>query len=332
MAVSAQLTTVLLPGGAPMRRYEASDGTLGLVSDHSYLAFLIEALIAQSAVSIAVHPLSNFYSDLDDLPVSLRSRIRKVDTRSEAYEKSYAVCSPIIDEMGIVVHGMGTAFQAPKGVDHELLPAFVLLLMGLQKFLIGVEHRCQVPIDATRMIAALRLLRDNLKGSDGRANLASIEGIFAAYEPLTTPGLHMRSGVDIDRVRAFSAFVTDETYRQMSRASGMLGVPARATLAVLQMRRCAAELLNRPNIADMYEAGAQAVGVATKGIPPKKPLVERLLRPDAEYLPPLLDLSDVTAGARADWATAAPPARIPMSIARAFGARGRVTIGQIKDE
>lgn len=56
-----------------MRSYERSDGTLGAVKDHSYLEFLIEALIAQSAVALAVYPSSSFYDDLNHLPTSLRS-------------------------------------------------------------------------------------------------------------------------------------------------------------------------------------------------------------------------------------------------------------------
>ena len=43
-----------------MRSYERSDGTLGAVKDHPYLEFLIEALIAQSAVALAVYPSSSF--------------------------------------------------------------------------------------------------------------------------------------------------------------------------------------------------------------------------------------------------------------------------------
>ena len=135
-----------------------------------------------------------------------------------------------------------------------------------------------------------------------------------------------RSGIEMDRVRAFSAFVTGETYREMAHEASLLGVPAKATLAVLSMRRKVAELLSRPKIADMYEAGTQAVGVATKVSPPKKPLVERLLTPDAEYLPPLVDLADAAARARTDWANAAPPARVPQSIASTFYAGGQVTI------
>jgi hypothetical protein len=59
-----------------------------------------------------------------------------------------------------------------------------------------------------------------------------------------------RSGIEIDRVRAFSAFVTGETYREMAHEASLLGVPAKATLAVLSMRRKVAELLSRPKIAD----------------------------------------------------------------------------------
>ena len=309
-----------------MRPYERSDGTLGAVKDHSYLEFLIEALIAQSAVALAVHPSSSFYDDFDHLPASLRSRIRKVDKHSEAYEKACYVLSPIIAELGVIIHGQGSVFEVPEGVDTKLASALVNVLLGLRKFLIGVDHRCQVPMDATEMIAALRLLRNNLTRSDARANLASIEGIFATYEPLTTPGLHMRRGIEVDRVRAFSAFVTDETYREMAHEAGLLGVPAKATLAILSMRRKVAELLSRPNIGDIYEAGAQVVGAATKVSAPKKPLVERLLTPDAEYLPPLIDLSDAAAHAHTEWTNAAPPARVPRSIASTFYAGAQVTI------
>lgn len=139
MIESASLATVLLPEGAPMRSYERADGTLGAVKDHSYLEFLIEALIAQSAVALAVYPSSSFYDDLDHLPASLRSCIRKVDKYSEAYEKACAVLSPIIAELGIVIRGEGGVFEIPEGVDTELAHALVYVLLGLRKFLIGLS-------------------------------------------------------------------------------------------------------------------------------------------------------------------------------------------------
>jgi hypothetical protein len=93
-----------------------------------------------------------------------------------------------------------------------------------------------------------RIRRDRSHGVDDLQAMATQrEAIFATYEPLKTPGLRTRSGIEIDHVRAFSAFVTDETYREMAHEAGLLGVPAKATLAVLSIRRKAgAETIASP--------------------------------------------------------------------------------------
>lgn len=54
------------------------------------------------------------------------------------------------------------------------------------------------------MLSAIDVLRTSVTTSDARGNLAVIEGILNAYEPLATPSLHVRDGIEIDRIRAFS--------------------------------------------------------------------------------------------------------------------------------
>ncbi len=112
-----QLTTVLLPEGAPMRPFETEDGRRGMVRDLSYLEFVVEALIAQSAVRLAVCPASSFYDDFSFLPHALRSRIVKVDTNSEAYEKAFAVLLPVITELGIKIFDAELLMQAETAAE-----------------------------------------------------------------------------------------------------------------------------------------------------------------------------------------------------------------------
>jgi|GEM_PF-3622825 len=320
------LATVLLPGDAPMRPYRTADGKQGGVVDLSYLEFVVEALIAQSATNLAVSPESRYYEDHQFLPESLRTRICKVDKDAEAYEKAYAVLLPAIKETGITVHGQGNAFQVPDGTDMLLATAVSQLLIDLRMLLVGIAHRCQLPLDKQSMLSGLKLLQKGLSKPDSRANLAFIEGLLALYEPADIPGLHGRVGVESDHVRAFSQFVTDETYRAMSREAGLLGVPARATVALLSMRRKLAELLTHPKVADLYEAGTTSVEIATKMPTPKSPLLARLLNPDAGYLPPLVDLSAATARAQSDWVSVGPPLRVPRDLEHLLGSGDKLIV------
>jgi hypothetical protein len=246
-----ELTTVLLPESVPMRPFETEDGRRGMVRDLSYLEFAVEALIAQSAVRLAVCPASSFYDDFSFLPHALRSRIVKVDTNSEAYEKAFAVLLPVITEHGIKISGEASVFESTSEMDSRITNALCRALIDLRRLLVGITHRCQVPLDPAAMLSAIDVLRASVTTPDARGNLAAIEGILNAYEPLATPSLHVRHGIEIDRVRAFSRFASDETYRAMSHEAGLLGIPAKATLAVLGMRRKCAELLARPKVADL---------------------------------------------------------------------------------
>jgi hypothetical protein len=311
-----ELTTVLLPESVPMRPFETEDGRRGMVRDLSYLEFVVEALIAQSAVRLAVCPASSFYDDFSFLPHALRSRIVKVDTNSEAYEKAFAVLLPVITEHGIKISGEASVFESTSEMDSRITNALCRALIDLRRLLVGITHRCQVPLDPAAMLSAIDVLRASVTTPDARGNLAAIEGILNAYEPLATPSLHVRHGIEIDRVRAFSRFASDETYRAMSYEAGLLGIPAKATLAVLGMRRKCAELLARPKVADLFEAGTQSLAVVTKDVALKPSLLGRLLSPDSDYLPPLVNLAPASTRAHTEWQAASPPLRIPKGLQR----------------
>ncbi len=97
----------------------------------------------------------------------------------------------------------------------------------------------------------------------------------------------------------------------MSHEAGLLGMPAKATLAVLGMRRKCAELLAHPKVADLFEAGTQSLAVVTKDVALKPSLLGRLLSPDSDYLPPLVNLAPASTRAHTEWQAASPRCGYP---------------------
>jgi hypothetical protein len=297
---------ILLPtSGPPLRPLVFSDGSRGASLDASYLQFIVEELIRFSAVDLAIDPSSAFYGSVDLLPPSFRRRIRKVDKNRLAREKTFFILAPVYKALGMEFPLFRGVLEIPNGIDHELAHAILLLTLGLERFLIGSDHRVQVDIDLEIMLAALAVLMTHVHNMEARANLVTFEGVLRTYRPFQVPSLVVRPDPNHDLSRRFQEFVEDETYRYLSREAGLLGFPSRATHAVITMRRAISELLAKPRFQDAAELTSQAVTAST-ALPTSTSRIQRLLAPQS-FLPPLVSLQDAHARAAEQWAATAPP-------------------------
>ena len=81
------------------------------------------------------------------------------------------------------------------------------------------------------MLTDVQRLSRAVQTPASRANLAILEGIFRTYRPYDVASLTFRSDARPQLAERFQQFVEDETYREMSRDAGLLGLPAKMTHA-----------------------------------------------------------------------------------------------------
>ena len=302
-----QLNTVLLATPESMlRAVTFEDGSAGGTWDLSYVPFVVEDLVAHSAARVAVQAGSIAHRGIEHLPPVLRDRLVVVDQQGEASERAHAVLAPVFQELGLGREG--SAYTHRGTADNREVIALLKLVFALERFLIGVRHRVQIEGDPADLVETAEQLRVLLRNADSRGALASVEGIFRTYSLIDTPSIRFQSSATVDVAEMFGRFVDDETYRQLARDAGLLGVPLRATHAVAKMRRSVAGLLTRPRVRDTMSAGTELVSVATGASVPELNTVARIIG-KPRYLPPLISMTAVDERAQAAWEAAAPPFR-----------------------
>jgi hypothetical protein len=288
-----------------MRELSFPDGGRMYAQDASYLEFIAEDLIGHSAARLAIDPRSHFYDSTDVLPKSLQARLVRVDQLGEAAEKAEAIVLPIFRGLGIDFQGWGS-LSIEKASERDAVLFAHELTYNLQLFIIGLDHRVQVQLRPSRIITAAANLRGMCHASDGRASLAAIEGIFRCYSTLDVPSLAFQSNARADQVEQFARFVEDETYRAMSDEAGLLGVPAKATHALIRMKRLASDLIARPRVAATMELTTSPIQAVAGVRLPASQLASRLLSKDY-YLPPLVELTAAESRAASEWRSSGSP-------------------------
>jgi hypothetical protein len=100
--------------------------------------------------------------------------------------------------------------------------------------------------------------------------------------------------------------VEDQTYRKITRESGLLGFPTLMTYALIRLRRRAADFVARPKVSDVLEVSQRPIALATRVPPLDTGRVARLIG-KTHYLPPLIELLDEQSRAFEEWQRSKPP-------------------------
>jgi hypothetical protein len=306
-------STILLPSGTTfMRPIEFPDGSRGATQDGAYLSFIASELISRGAANLAIAPWSLFYRAVEQMPAPLRRRIKRVDVHLEGWEKARFVMEPVARELGMEAHGLGgySYVHLPAGtsVDEQRLKLAVAgLTTKLHLVLVGFEHHVQVDAQPQAMLDHIDVLKGGCSRPESHIALASIASLAGSYTAVDLPALVYRSTALPDVIDEFDRFVSDETYRAMSEDMGLLGLPARATHALVQLRGYVDRLLRKPWVAESMDLGARAAEVATHapsgGVPAA---LRRVVREDA-YFPPLVSLLEAELAAAKVWRSSKPP-------------------------
>ncbi len=155
----------------------------------------------------------------------------------------------------------------------------------------------QVDVGLERAIVAAECLRRRCKSREATANLAVVRGLLESYSPNEIGGLWLSSAPHGKEIaERFEEFIQDETYRQLSEASFLLGIPARAKRAIDLTHRLAKRVVRKQHFSKFFRYGSRMLAMS-EGVPaPSADILEIML--DEAYLPPVADVSQSVEAAR----------------------------------
>lgn len=305
-----QNNTVLIHG-LPLRGEENGPDEYSL--DGTLLPFVIEELIARSAVAIS---LSGNASDLTFyVPQELRKHVRGLDAEeARAYRRAAALLRPVTEEFGRGYGECGrlaspedlsqpskrsvTSLSGYKRLPQPLEEAIVDLFFSMPVFFLGLDEQMQVDLNASMLRDTLRLIRCETRGQTARIVLASLEGIFNTYRQNAVNGL-TASAASTDLVDCFLALVEDREYQELSAYASELGIPERAKRALVLIKRGCKSILLRKPFRQLFTLGTRAIETATQIPLPDSEAAEQLLCKG--YLPPFVPVSSAIKEAVRAW-------------------------------
>ena len=288
----------VLMQGLPLREHAPASPHKRTV-DGSLLQFVVEELIAASALEVLVSGSGNASSFVDMVPGPLKKRVRLLDTTKERQQGDALFC-PVAEEFSIKLSHGGLSFQANTFEDHG--EAFANIYFALEPLLIGINHEVEIDIDLAHVLQSVRAVRSQSRNPAARGILATLEGILGSYRAEFVPGLRAIPDSRSALVEAFVNLVEDQQYRDLSRNANWLGVPERSKRAITLMKRNVSALLRKRPFKQIFSFGSEAIEMATQIPIPGSEDAESLLA--TGFLPPIIDIRSPLARAVENWKAA----------------------------
>ena len=293
----AQYSAILIPRNLGLRSIEIR-GQQGYAVDASGLPFFIEELIGQGATHLAVDKGSFYYDSVDALPEVFRKRIRKVDHNQRCLTQLIALMKPIFEEVGARV--TATAIDLPNTLEDTVSLAIAeLFLRHLRLFLLGIRYQLQIEASLKLMQTGIDLLVHELSSSQSRAHLSMIRHAIGSYEPREVDSLEVRPASPEERLALFREFVEDESYKELSAHSRLLGFPARTERTLILIRRLVERIIKQSPFKQALDFGTRVVEVATRVPLPDSKILQEVI--PTHYLPPLVSLKNASISAIGRW-------------------------------
>jgi hypothetical protein len=268
--------------------------------DGAYLMFLIEELIAQSALEVVIPTQSIPGMVADRMPDPIKKYIRMVD-RLPARQRCFNVLAPVASELGLELDGPDRRVRT--AIAPDLRDVAIELFDGCELFLSGIEHKSAIDLDIVALRRSVGVVRGRLRGTEGREVLARLEGILNTYQTVSIPTLRSASHATPELAKGFLRLLEDREYAELSGSALELGIPVRVRRAVQLMKRLMEDITSRPPFKQLFNLGARGITAATHGVP--VPDADSFAFPSSEYLPPAIALADVMSEAAKRWRASA---------------------------
>jgi hypothetical protein len=289
---------ILLTDPGPFRKIVAKSDTIMMSRDSSFLPYLIDELVAQSALKLVIPKGTVLAACAVHLPGFMQRHVEIVDS-SRAFSRAMALLAPVFKEFGVTEATEGMA-RLSRGTPREVL----VLYQEFPTFVRGLEHKTEIAIDFAAMKEATRVLRGLARSHRARIALAQLEGVFNTYEDLEVPMIEAIPRATEAHDENFRRLLEDYEYAELSAEAHNLGVGALSRRAAQLMRRTAMSVVSRTPFREIFNLGTKVITVWTKAPMPDSETVSRLLR--SSYMPPIVRTKDAYRRAERAWETDAP--------------------------
>lgn len=264
-------------------------------ADGSSLSFIVEELIALSAVSIVIpnsHPAAEFVSSLDPLIVK---RVQVVDEQKN-FQDLVALLGPLTEEYSVDFDGGTFGCSA---IDRVVWDGLAELYFALDMFLLAMTHRTELDISLGRLKSNVKTLRHACRNPSSRAILSSIEGVLNTYQTLNCKALYVNPHAKPQLVNVFNDLIEDSAYRNAAKQAHTLGIPAKALRALTIMGRCLEDILTRSPFKQLFNLGGRAIEASTNIPIPASDVAKELL--SRGFLPPIISTQEAFKQAKRAW-------------------------------
>ena len=284
----------------PFREFRIG-GRHGTAPDGSALPYLIENLVAATAVQIVIPDCSPASLFVDGLAPAFKPRVA-VEDAGEAFARAQSLLAPLREEYAIDFWIYG-AFSMGKEVPDEIQSAVFELFCHLPEYLFAIQHRLQIDLDLVSLIQTVRCLRAHSRNPESRAVLAILEGLFGTYSAVEMGALSL-SGAPVELIESFDRLVGDSHYQAISQEIHALGLRERGVHTLSRIRRGILDVLANRGFAKLFSLGSKLIRYVTKIPCPDSETLAGLL--SDHYLPPIISLSEELELALSRWRSENP--------------------------
>ncbi len=311
-ATNELYSAVLLPGDLgrrftrPLDAKGNSDSSRMSCHSHdgSALPFMVEELVGQGAIHLAIDSDSAYFKMVDFLPEQFRKRIWKIDENHAVTRQLNAVLDPFFVDLGGEMTGP-SGFSWRSNAPEEAILAISNFARDLRSLLLGLKYQLQVPIDLARASSRLSIFGSLATSANSRVHLAMLRQIFGAYEQREVRQFELRPASASQRAEVFQRFVEDAEYKHRSAQSRLFGFPALAGRALTKFDNLTDTVSRSSPLRHLFVLAGKTIEIATRIPSPDSKMFESLII--EPYLPPIVSLRDSVVRARRAWRSARPP-------------------------
>lgn len=298
---------MLLEEALFFRPFRTADGKRGHLADASSLQFLVEELIAHSAVEVGLTASSLLGSAVAVLPAAVRRRVRLLDEKGHIQAKCDALFADIAEELHLELGGR--AVGMPEIGSTDVHAAAAGLYLDFYPYLVALEYEMEVSASVTDWADQADAVRGAIKNPEARAILAAISGLSRTYRRIESEHALVRSDAHPRLIEHFEELIEDQAYKHLSEHTRLLGIPTKLEFAKSRMRSALRSLLEKPLARELLSEGSRVITAASSVPLPDAGSFSRLLT--KSYLPPVVSFSETVRRAKAVWEQARP-AFIPL--------------------
>jgi hypothetical protein len=269
--------------------------------DYSSFSFIVEAMIAAGATSIAVPSYMLPIGAEDSLDPLLRKRVRRVDLDRSIAGLSEHIFEPIGADFEAEMDG-GSVLGIGR-LSHEQHDHLSYLYFRTYQLILGMREELIVDVPIMRMAEAANALLPVARSKEARARLSLLAGVLNSYRRDEKATLIVASGAATAHAAAFHQFLEDELYRDLAQQTHGLGIRGKIAESLTQIRRVAELLADKPPFRQIISLTTMGVNFATGTSLPDADGI-KLLAASSDYYPPIVRTYETIRHAERNWINA----------------------------